>query len=147
GTERFDHQTITGQVVGAANEAFDIDFIEIDDLGNEKNLPRYTGLIDRFLQSLINDAFMRGVLVDDHQAFGGLGNDVGIMNLSARGPEGGTGERAVARLFVRSFHTAAVKGVVQVCRRSADIKSRWRGCGETAMKRRKSRADFSSAVH
>src|SRR6516165_5186655 len=66
-----------------ADEAFDIGFIELDDLGNEEHLPGHTGLGDRFLQSFIDDAFMRGVLVNDHQAILSLRHDVSVMNLGA----------------------------------------------------------------
>src|SRR5215467_16147148 len=101
GTERFNDQTIARELVGVTDEAFDIGFIELDDFGNEKDLPRHTSLGDRFLQSLIDDAFMRGMLVDDYQAVLRLRNDISVMNLGARRSERMIKQRAVARLFFR----------------------------------------------
>src|ERR1700746_574478 len=134
-TERFNDQAIARELPSMANEALDVGFIELDDFGNEKDLCRHTPLADRLLQSLINDPFMRGVLIDDYQAVLGLRYDISVMNLGARRSERMIEQRAVARLLFRARNDAAGKIAAQVCGRGADGKSRLRWCGEAATKR------------
>ena len=107
-----------------ADEAFDIGFIELDDLGNEKDLAGNTGLGDRFLEAFIDNAFMCGVLVNDHQAVLSLRHNISVVNLRPRRSERMIDERAISRLLFGTIGVTAIEIVAQVGRRRADRKFR-----------------------
>ena len=51
-------------------------------------MPRDAARGERLLHPLIDEALMRGVLIDDDDAIAGLGNYIGIVDLRPRGAEG-----------------------------------------------------------
>ena len=53
----------------------------VDGLGHEEALGFQGALEDALAEALIEDAFVEGVLVDDDDAVGRLGDEVGVMNL------------------------------------------------------------------
>ena len=57
---------------------------------------------DRRLQPLIDEALVRGMLIDDHHAVAGLRHDIGFVHLRARGPE-----RAVEQIGRNLRHARA----------------------------------------
>ena len=61
--------------------------IELDDLGDQQDLPRDALLLERGLHALVDQPLVRGVLVDDDQAVAGLRHDVGVVHLRAGGAE------------------------------------------------------------
>ena len=70
-----------------ATQPLDVGLVELDDLRDQQNLPRDAGLLERGLHALVDDALMRGVLVDDDEAVARLRHDVGLVHLRARGAE------------------------------------------------------------
>src|SRR5262245_61625395 len=79
--ECLDYQTKPRKFFRAGGEPHGIGLIEINDLGNEKDLPRDTGFFDRRFHAFIDDALVRGMLVNDHKAIAGLGDDIGFVHL------------------------------------------------------------------
>src|SRR5437899_1172002 len=65
----------------------DVGLVELDDLGDEQELPRHPGLLQRGLQALVDEPLMGGVLIDDDEAVAGLRHDVGLVYLGASGAE------------------------------------------------------------
>ena len=64
-----------------------IRLVQFDDVGNEQNLSSDAGPVDRRFEFFIDDAFVRGVLIDDHQSVPRLRHDIGVVDLRARGAE------------------------------------------------------------
>lgn len=85
--EGFDGETERHQLLAALEQALDRRLIHLDDLGDQEDLPLHAVGRQRSLQPLVDDALMRGVLVDDDQAVTGLRDDVGLVDLGARGAE------------------------------------------------------------
>ena len=71
----------------ARGEPFDIGLVELDDLGDQQDLPRDAVTLQRGLHALIDDALVRGVLIDDHDAVARLRHDVSLVQLRARSAE------------------------------------------------------------
>ena len=98
-----------------------VGLVEFDDLRDEQDLPRHAGLVDRRLHALVDDALMRGVLVDDDQPVAGLRHDIGLVHLRARGAE-----RALDQFGRRlEAFDARIGG------RLADVEGGLRGFGKT----------------
>ena len=70
--------------------------------------------VERGLEALVDDALVRGVLVDDDEAVAGLRHDIGLMQLRARGAER-TVDQIRRRIEAR---------VARICRWAAHIESR-----------------------
>ena len=113
------------KLVRARGEPLDIGLVELDDLGDQQDLPRDAGLLQRRLHALVDDALMRGVLVDDHDAVARLRHDVGLVQLRAR-----RAERAVDQVW-RGFGRDP-----RVGRRRAGVERRLRGFGEARQRGR-----------
>ena len=73
-----------GQFVGALQDADDIVLRHVDDFRDQQALPRHRFAGQRGLQPFVDDALVRGMLVDDDQTVVGLGDD-----LSQGRPAGG----------------------------------------------------------
>src|SRR4029450_10967078 len=58
--------------------------VKLDDLGNEQKLARDPAVGQAALQPLIDEAFMRRVLIDNDERIFGLGYDKGILELGPR---------------------------------------------------------------
>src|SRR5580704_19100572 len=119
-TESLYHQTKARQFFGTGDEPLDVGFVELDDLWNEQNLPRYARFLDRRLELLVDDALVRGVLVDDDQAVAGLRHDIGLVHLGAR-----RAERPVDQFG------GGLRLDAKIGRRRADIEGGLRGFGKT----------------
>ena len=65
GTERLDREPIAGELLGAGNEARDVGGVELDDLRNEQDLAGDAGIGERRFEPLVDDALVRGVLIDN----------------------------------------------------------------------------------
>ena len=87
GPERLEHQAERGKLAGARGQALDVGLVELDDLGDQQDLARDAGLVERGLHALVDEALVRGVLVDDDEAVARLRHDVGLVQLRARGAE------------------------------------------------------------
>src|SRR5215208_1334070 len=85
--EWLDRQAVTEKFPSARGEALHIGLVELDDFGNEQDLASDAALIDRNLHALINDALVRGVLVDNDEAVLRLCHDISLMHLRARSPK------------------------------------------------------------
>ena len=83
-TKRLHDQTKAGQLVGPRQQPRNVGFIEFYDFRDQQYLSRDAGSLDRLLHTLIYDAFMRGVLIDNDEAVAGLRDNVGLMNLGSR---------------------------------------------------------------
>ena len=85
--ERLDHEAVAGKLLGARDEPLDVGLVELDDLGDQQDLAGDAGLVERRLQPLVDDALVRGVLVDDDEPVARLRHDIGLVHLRARGAE------------------------------------------------------------
>ena len=94
-------------------------FPHLDDFGDEQELPRDAPAGKGRLQLLVDDALVGGVLVHEHHAAGGFGNDVGLVKLGARGAE---------RLFGRLSGRAG-RGILQCGLRLLGEAPHRPGCG------------------
>jgi hypothetical protein len=92
GAEGFDGESERGEFLGAVEQFLDGRFIELDDFGDQEDLPLHAVLRQRGLQLLVDDALMGGVLVHDDQAVAGLRDDIGFMDLRARRTQGSVEE-------------------------------------------------------
>ena len=61
--------------------------VELDHLGQQQRLPPDPALAQLGLQPLVDDALVRGMLVDQDQAALGLGQDPAAVQLGARGTQ------------------------------------------------------------
>ena len=86
-TERLDHEPQPLQVLGSPKQQPGRLGVELDDFGDQQQLPRDPPIGEGSLQPLIDEAFMRGVLVNDDERILGLGDDEGVVELRARGAE------------------------------------------------------------
>ena len=85
--ERLDGEAEARELVGARQQPLDVGLVELDDLGDQQDLPRDAAALERRLHALVDEPLMRGVLVDDDQAVARLRHDVGLVHLRARGAE------------------------------------------------------------
>ena len=119
--EWLDDETEPRKLIGLSDEACDIAFLELDDFGDQQDLPRDAGLPERRLQALVDDALVGGMLIDDHQPVAGLRHDIGRVHLRARGTQ-----RSIEQIG---------DGLGQLdrpCRRrSADVECRLRRLGKS----------------
>ena len=83
---------------------------------------------DRGLELLVDDALVRGVLVDDDEAVAGLRHDIGLVHLRARRAERMI-EQFVGR---RGFGERLRADLAQIGRRAADVESGLRRLGKAA---------------
>ena len=89
--ERFEQPAVVlerepeaGQLIGARCQPGSIGLIKLDDFRNQHDLAGDAGHFDRRLHSLIDDALMRGMLIDDDEPVAGLRHDIGLVDLRAR---------------------------------------------------------------
>ena len=61
--------------------------VEFDDVGHEQDLALDARFVALPLQALVDEALMRGMLVDDDDAVGRLRDDIGLVQLRARRAE------------------------------------------------------------
>ena len=61
--------------------------VEFDHFGDQQHLPLDAAIGERGFQLFIDQALMRGVLVDDDDGMAGLGDDIGLVELGAGGAE------------------------------------------------------------
>ncbi len=87
GAERLQHQAELGQLVRPRREARHRRFLELDHLGDQQALAGDAAIAERPLHPLIDQPLVGGVLVDDDDPVGGLGDDVGLVQLSPGGAE------------------------------------------------------------
>ena len=113
-------EAVARKLLGAREQALDVGLVELDDLGDQQDLARDAGLLQRRLQPLVDEALVRGVLVDDDDAVAGLRDDIGLVHLRARGAE-----RPVEQVGRRLGDLDA-----RVGRRAADIEGRLRRFGK-----------------
>ena len=120
GPKSLERQAEARQLRGARGEPRGVGLVELDDLRDQQDLARHAARCERRLQPLIDDALMRGVLVDDDQAVAGLRHDIGLVHLRARGAE-----RAVDQVGRRLEALDA-----RIGRRRADVEGGLRGLGQ-----------------
>jgi len=82
--KRLDDEAVTRKLVRPREQAGDIGLVELDDFRDQEQLPRHAILFDRGFQPFIDDALMRGVLIDDDDSVAGLRDDIGFVQLRAR---------------------------------------------------------------
>ena len=87
GAEGFEHEAVARKLVGARHEPLDVGLVEFDDFRDQQDLPRDAGFVERGLEPLIDDALVRGVLIDDDEPVARLRHDIGLVDLRARGAE------------------------------------------------------------
>src|SRR6185437_16497667 len=68
-------------------EARSVGLVELDHFGEEEELALDAAIAEMLLHPLVDEAFMRGVLVDDDDAALGLRDDIGVVKLRPRGAE------------------------------------------------------------
>src|SRR5438270_639866 len=74
--ERLDGKAEAQELRGARDEPLDVGLIEFDDVRNQQDLPADAGAVERRLETLVDDALVGGVLIDDDEAVAGLRDDV-----------------------------------------------------------------------
>src|SRR5262249_9738349 len=72
----------------APQQQVDMFVLELDDLGNQKDLALNAGFLERCLQLLVDYALVCSMLVDDDEAVVSLRHDITIVQLGAGGTEG-----------------------------------------------------------
>ncbi len=87
GAETLQHQADASERLGVIHEALDGRGIEVDHLGHQKRLGGGLAPGAGVLHLLVDEALMRGVLVDDDEAVAGLGDDVVLVQLRPRRPQ------------------------------------------------------------
>ena len=117
--ERLDGKAEAQELRGARDEPLDVGLIEFDDVRNQQDLPADAGAVERRLETLVDDALVGGVLIDDDEAVAGLRDDVGLVHLGAR-----RAERSVAQ-FRRRLDHGGFGG------RGSDLERGLRRLGET----------------
>ena len=121
--ESLDDETEGKEVLRAAEHARGIGVGKLDHFRHQKRLAHDAARLHRALHPFVDDAFVRGVLIDEHQSVRRLGHDIGVVNLAAREAErrrgacwcavGAGGERVdhgariVAHAFAQLRHTGA----------------------------------------
>jgi len=84
--KRLEHQAHVGQLGGASGEPSRAILAHVDDLGQQQRLALHAVGLELILsgRSCSRPALVGGVLVDDHHAMVGLGDDIGLVQLRAR---------------------------------------------------------------
>ena len=72
GTEGFDREPEARQFLGAVDQLLDGRLVQLDDFRDQQDLSLYAVLRQLRLQSLIDDALMRGMLVDEDETIARL---------------------------------------------------------------------------
>src|SRR6185437_2859999 len=65
GTERLDDEAELGELARAGDETRSVGLVELDHLGEEEELALDAAIAEMLLHPLVDEALMRGVLVDD----------------------------------------------------------------------------------
>ena len=87
GAERLERQAERRKFVERRRKRVHARLVEIDDGGDQQHLSRDAGLLALAFELLVDEALMRRVLVDDDEAVARLRDDVGFVQLRARGAE------------------------------------------------------------
>ena len=133
GTEGFEYKAEARKLLGARDEPLDVGFVEFDDFRDQQDLPADAAFVDRGLEPLIDDAFMRGVLIDDDEPVARLRHDIGFVDLRPR-----RAERMIEKIEGgRRARDFGVGVGTHIRHRPADIEGRLRGFGKAAAQRRK----------
>ena len=90
--EGFEGEADPGKLVAAAADQAGGIRVELDHFGDQQRLPLDAAIGEAGFQPFIDQPLMRGVLVDDNDGMAGLGDDVGAVELGARGSERVGGE-------------------------------------------------------
>ena len=85
--EAFQHEPQFGKFIRFLGKQRRIVLVEVDDGGNEKALRGNAAIRQHLLQALVDEAFVRGVLVDDDEAVARLRHDVVLVHLRTRSPQ------------------------------------------------------------
>ena len=93
---------------GAASKPRDGGLVKFDDCRDEQQLPLRIAIRAGRFQALVDESFMRRMLIDDDEPVARLGDDVGVIDLRTR-----SAERCVERVGLR------------VCERGTHIGGRW----------------------
>ena len=93
GAEGFEHEAELGELVCLFGECVGLVAVHFDDCRDEQPLPRDAAVGEHRLHALVDEALVRRVLVDDDDRVARLRDDVGLVQLRARGAE-----RAVLQL-------------------------------------------------
>ena len=99
GAEGLQHKPQSGEFVERRRQRVHSRRVEIDDDRDQQQLSRHAVFGALTLEFLIDETFMRRMLIDDHQPVMRLRNDVGFMQLRA----GGAKRRRVGRRRVKRF--------------------------------------------
>src|SRR5580692_81919 len=132
--EGFDREPEGGQFLATRQELLDRGLVHFDDLRDQQDLPLHAVFGQRSLQPFVDDALMRGVLVNDNKTVAGLRDDIGLVNLRSRRAKWPV-EQVGGWLCLEA----------NVCRRRADIEGRLArlgkggGCGGLKSWRRSGR--------
>ena len=87
GPETFKRQARGFQFDRMRQQPLDIALIHLDDGGNQQKLACNAGFRALAFQPLVDQALMGGMLIDDDDAIARLGDNIGVMQLRARGAE------------------------------------------------------------
>ena len=82
--EALQHQAELGELGAALVQALRGGRVELDHLGQQQALAGDPARRERRLHALVDQPLVGGMLVDQHHAVAGLGEDVGVMQLRAR---------------------------------------------------------------
>ncbi len=72
-------QPAFGDLIAMFEEQGRVFLRQLDDFGDQEELPRHAPAGQRGFELFVDDPLMGGVLVHDHDAIGGLGDDVGLV--------------------------------------------------------------------
>ena len=117
GTERLDHKPKFGQFAAAGGDTLYLGRIKLHHLRNQKRLAGDAAIFQRALHPLINQTFMGGMLIHDHHTIGGLGHDIGFMQLRA-----GKAQRQIIRLRIICLR---INGSGRGQRRPRPLREQW----------------------
>ncbi len=77
-----------GQLPRPRHDPFGLRRIQLHDFRDQQGLAGDRAVLHLQLHPLVHEAFVGGVLVDDHHPVAGLGEDIGFVHLGARRPQG-----------------------------------------------------------
>ena len=84
--EGFKDKAKVGEFGRAGDQSRGGGFVQLDDFGDQQSLALHPAIDQRRLDTLVDQPFVGGVLIDDHDAVGCLGYDVRVVDLRPRGP-------------------------------------------------------------